>query len=112
MKHESIIESLVEALNSRDVDAFLSHFENDAHVIDSGEKQDITGVREIKKWFEETNARFKFNTQILESEKLPTGFHFLALVSGNFPGSPIRFSYTGKMGREKIQELDIAISSN
>lgn len=109
MKNDMIINNLVSSMNARDTEAFLANFSADAHVIDSGEDKDISGLAEIGDWFEDFNSRFTFETRVLESADTANGFQFLALATGNFPGSPIRFSYKGIMLGQKIRELDIAV---
>ena len=109
MKHESIVTKLVSATNLRDTDAFLANFTEDAHVNDNGENTEITGHAEIKHWFEDTNERFQFETRVLEATDTANGFQFVALASGNFPGSPIKFRYTATVLGQKIKELDIAV---
>ncbi len=109
MKYQIIVNDLVEAFNSKDVELFLKYFKSDAHVFDRGEKKDITGISSIRRWFDETNSSFDFQTELHSSEEIVQGFRFNALVKGDFQGSPITFCYEGIVNNGKVLRLDISI---
>jgi catalase len=93
------------ASNAHDVASMMATFEDGAVVKDEGHEHH--GLEEIRSWMEETIEKYDYQvepTEVTESdgETVVTG-----LVSGRFPGSPVRLRHTFTLDHEKISRLEI-----
>ncbi len=92
-------------VNSRDIEAALAPFAENAVVKDEGHQR--LGRPAIRKWLEETTANYQPVVEVLQVEALPGKATATGRVSGNFPGSPIDLPYRFTLEAEKIVSLEI-----
>jgi catalase len=93
------------ATNAHDVPSMMAAFEEGAVVREEGHEH--RGKAEIRSWMEETIEKYDYRvkpTEVTESdgETVVTG-----VVSGNFPGSPLKLRHTFTLDHEKISRLEI-----
>ena len=87
--------------------AELKHcFNTDAVVLDEGGT--YQGHAAIAAWFSDTRQKYAFSAKPLSATTHEKHEIVTAEVSGNFPGSPIKLSYTFLLQDGKIQSLQIA----
>src|SRR5712672_2403388 len=98
--------SYFEAVNREDVDAMLTPFAANAVVRDEGKTR--SGVRELREWIEEVTERYppRFEVEDVVTEGAEATV-VIGLVSGAFPGSPIRVRYAFRLSGRKITHLEI-----
>ncbi len=100
-----------EASNRGDIDQMIAPFANDARVKDEG--AEIVGCAAIRGWMEETTRKFGATAKPERVEPSADGAAatnvtaVTALVSGNFPGSPIHLTYRFSIERDLIVRLEI-----
>ena len=98
--------SYFEAVNREDADAMLSPFAANAVVRDEGKTR--SGVPELREWIEEVTEKYhpRFEVEdVVEDGAGPVVV--IGLVSGAFPGSPIRLRYTFRLSGRTITHLEI-----
>src|SRR6266478_5149022 len=85
-----------EAVNREDVQAVLVAFAANAVVKDEGKTR--SGVPELRKWIEEVTEKYhpRFEVEDVVAEGAEAAI-VTGLVSGTFPGSPIRLRYTFRL---------------
>lgn len=93
--------------NRDNVDEVISCFSPTATVIDEGENMKMTGHDSIRQWMTGTVADYKLSTDVTKSVESEENTTVTALVSGDFPGSPIEFEYEFKTQAGKIEQLTI-----
>lgn len=81
-------------------------FNTDAVVLDEGGT--YQGHTAIAAWFCDTRQKYAFSAKPLSATTQQQHEIVIAEVSGNFPGSPIKLSYTFLLQDGKIQSLKIA----
>jgi len=100
------LESYFEAVNREDVEAMLVSFAANAVVKDEGKTR--SGVLELREWIEEVtekyHPRFEVEDVVTEGAEAST---VIGLVSGTFPGSPVRLRYTFRLSGRTITHLEI-----
>ena len=100
------LESYFEAVNREDVKAMLTPFAANAVVTDEGTTR--SGILKLREWIEEVtekyHPRFEVDDVVTEGAEaaIVTG-----LVSGTFPGSPVRLRYTFRLSGRNITHLEI-----
>lgn len=89
-----------------DIDAFVSCFTDDAIVAD--EDRTYEGPAAIRAWRERTVAEYDYDA-IPEAVEEEAGGNFVVttLVSGTFPGSPVRLRHRFTLRDRLIGALDI-----
>lgn len=89
-----------------DIDAFVSCFTDDASVAD--EDRIYEGPAAIRAWRERTAAEFDYRA-VPETVEEEAGGNFVvtAVVSGTFPGSPVRLRHRFTIRDGLIGALDI-----
>ena len=98
--------SYFDAVNREDVDAMLTPFAANAVVTDEGKSR--SGVLEIREWIEEVTEKYHPRFEVEEVVEDRAGAAVvLGLVSGTFPGSPIRLRYTFRLSGKTITHLEI-----
>jgi ketosteroid isomerase-like protein len=105
MKFPEIITNLLVAQEKYDSEAFAENFSDDAVVYD--EHQTYFGKKEIQKWNETTNTKYKTKYEALEISTGGEKIRMLIKVSGTFDGSPITLTYHFETKNEKIILLNI-----
>lgn len=99
----SAIAAFFHATNTREFAGFLSLFTDAAHVND--EANDYYGP-EIAAWIDRATAEAKPTAEVTAVTQQDGGAYLVtALVSGNFPGSPIPLHYHFILEADKIASL-------
>jgi len=93
------------ARNSFDADSVLSTFDKSAIVNDEG--KDYRGRAEIRAWIEETTRKYRATANPKDARKDGDEIIVSALVSGNFPGSPLLLDHAFTLSGQKIGRLEI-----
>ena len=91
---------------TEDIDAMVSQFSERAVVRD--ENQTHTGLAAIRAWMEETMRKYHDTAEVSDVSVDGEKVRVAALVSGNFPGSPVtlHFNFTLDDG-DRIGHLEI-----
>lgn len=97
-----VIAAFFQATNTREFADFLSLFTPDAHVND--EANDHYGT-EIADWIDRATADTKPTTNVTGITGDGEQFVITAVVSGNFPGSPVQLRYHFTLKDGKIATL-------
>ena len=100
------LESYFEAVNREDVDAMLTPFAANAVVTDEGKTRN--GVLEVRAWIEEVTKKYhpRFEVEDVVEDGAEAAV-VIGLVSGTFPGSPIRLHYAFRLSGRTITHLKI-----
>ena len=100
------LESYFEAVNREDVEAMLVPFAANAVVRDEGKTR--SGVSELREWIDEVTEKYhpRFEVEDVVTESAEAAI-VIGLVSGTFPGSPVRLHYTFRLSGQKITHLEI-----
>lgn len=93
------------ARNSFDVDRVLATFDENAIVNDEG--KDYRGRAEIRAWIEETTRKYRATANPKDARKDGDEIIVSAVVSGNFPGSPLLIDHAFTLSGQKIGRLEI-----
>lgn len=101
------IASYFSAKNSADSSALDSCLASDVHVWDRGEDTEIRGIDNVKKWMEETSKKYALSTEIVDSRINGDAVTVNAVVSGDFPGSPLPFTYRFSLVNARIAAIDV-----
>ncbi|MET0545661.1 MAG: nuclear transport factor 2 family protein [Caulobacterales bacterium] len=99
------IAAYFEAKNQHDIDAMLKPFAEDARVKDEGET--MIGCIAVRKWMEDTTRKYRVTVEPETREREGDRIVVRALVSGSFPGSPVRLTYRFGLRAEQIANLEI-----
>src|ERR1700680_4674441 len=91
--------------NNHDVDAMIGLFTEGAIVKDEG--QERRGLPAIRKWMEETNAKYSVTIAVINVAETAANTTATGRVSGNFPGSPAELRFIFTLGQGKITRLEI-----
>ena len=94
------------AKNRRDIDAMLTPFAAAALVRDEGGEH--RGHAAIRSWMEATTRKYHVTVEPQEVEERDGRTVVVGLVSGNFPGSPVRLRYGFILSPDGISRLEIA----
>src|SRR6266446_8806484 len=98
------LESYFEAVNREDVEAMLVSFAANAVVKDEGKTR--SGIAELREWIEEVTGKYHPRFEVADVVEDDAGtVVVIGLVSGAFPGSPIRLRYTFRLSEGKITHL-------
>ena len=106
MKLPNIIQELIKAQNSFDSVAYANLFYETSVVYDEGKTH--TGRKEIQKWIDEANQKYKSVMQPVEYTEKGNKGTLTANVSGTFPGSPAVLKFHFEMNEELIQSLKVS----
>ncbi len=93
------------ARNAFDSDAILDSFDDDAVVKD--EDSEHRGRAAIRAWIEETTRKYRATIEPKDAKEAHGEIIVSALVSGNFPGSPVLLDHAFALTGEKITRLEI-----
>jgi len=100
------IAAYFEARNAFDVDAIVAPFDDDAVVAD--ENQQHRGRAAIRAWIEETTRKYRASAEPKDAKDEGEQIVVSALVSGDFPGSPILLDHAFTLAGQKIKRLEIS----
>lgn len=101
------IAAYFQAKNNHDTEATLASFTPDATVVDEGESKVLEGHGAIREWLEGPIASYNLTNEVTNSVERDGETIVTALVSGDFPGSPIEFDYAFHLKGDKIDRLVI-----
>ena len=93
------------AKNRHDVDAMLDCFAADAIVVDEAREQ--RGKTAIRQWIDETTRKYRVSVEVLDASESEGNTLVTGLVSGNFPGSPVKLRYAFALSDGRIVRLEI-----
>lgn len=93
------------AANAFDVDRTVALFADDASVTDEG--QEIRGREAIREWVNHVMKAYAATATPESSDVLDGTVAVRALVSGDFPGSPVRLTYRFRTDLDRIVGLHI-----
>jgi ketosteroid isomerase-like protein len=101
------LESYFDAVNREDIDAMVSFFAADAVVRDEGKTR--SGHAEVRTWVEEVTQKYRPRFEVEDVVEDGGGEAVvIGLVSGNFPGGPLRLRYAFRLGGGRITHLEIS----
>jgi ketosteroid isomerase-like protein len=93
------------AKNRQDIETMLSVFADGAVVRD--ESRTHTGRTEIRAWMEETTRKYRATAEVSEVASDGDRVRVGAIVSGTFPGSPVKLRFTFTLREGRIGGLEI-----
>jgi ketosteroid isomerase-like protein len=100
------LEAYFGAVNRGDVDAMLAPFAADATVRDEGKVR--RGQAAVREWILETTEKYHPAFEVVDVAEEGVGTTVVTgLVSGTFPGSPVRLRYSFTLAAGKIARLEI-----
>ena len=101
-----VIQRYYRAAASDELDALLSCFAADAHVLD--EQQHFHGVAEIRRWREGLASRFTYTTEITATRREGDDVHVVSThLEGDFPGGVVDLEQRFTLRDELIVDLSI-----
>jgi hypothetical protein len=101
------LEGYFDAVNRGDVDAMLARFAADASVTDEGKIR--RGLAAVREWILETTEKYHPAFEVVDVAVEDVGTTVVSgLVSGTFPGSPVRLRYSFSLVGGKIARLEIS----
>jgi hypothetical protein len=83
----------------------IGPFAEGAAVKDEG--QERRGLLAIRKWMEESNAKYSVTGAIVNAAEMAANTTVTGRVSGNFPGSPVELRFIFSLDQGKITRLEI-----
>jgi hypothetical protein len=102
-----LIADYFQAKSHQNPDEVLACFAPNAVVHDTGEDKTLTGHDQIRDWLTGTIAAYNLTTELIKTQENQGETIVTALVSGDFPGSPIQFDYGFVVTNNKIDRLVI-----
>jgi len=100
------LERYFRAVNEQDLDGMLAAFAEDAVVKDEGKTR--RGQKAVREWIEEVTEKYHPKFELADVVDEGAGATVVTgLVSGTFPGSPVRLRYAFKIDAGKINRLEI-----
>ena len=102
----SAVQTYFEISNGDDISRMAACFCNDARVID--EKRMHQGIEAIESWQQAARQAFTYRVEPLESSAEDDQLSVTAMVSGDFPGSPLALKHVFTLRDGRISSLEIA----
>jgi hypothetical protein len=99
------IAAYLTAENAKDADAQSLLFTEDASVHD--ENADYRGREAIRAWKKTAQAKYQYETEVLDSSSSGDTTTVRTRLSGNFPGSTVELELTFTLSNGKIAALVI-----
>lgn len=99
------VASYIGAANAQDIEAVAASFNEDAVVRDEG--QDKVGKAAIREWALEVSNKYHPTVEVLDVAETDGRTVLTGRVSGDFPGSPVDLHYAFRLGRGRIERLEI-----
>jgi hypothetical protein len=93
------------AVNTKNAEIFDLCFADDARVRDEG--RDYRGLGAIKAWKRDTETKYRYLIEPLDVKVSGETVKLHALLTGDFPGSPVELDYTFTLANGKITSLEI-----
>ena len=80
-----------------------------AYARDDGERETHRGREAITAWARDTIERYRMQSEPLETTRTENGHTVKARVTGDFPGSPLTFTYRFTLTDDAIKTLEIGL---
>ena len=96
----------IQAQNEEDTDAMVASFTPDAVVHD--ERREHRGTSAVREWIVDVTKRYAPKIRVVETSTDGADVIADVLVSGTFPGSPLRQRFVFALTGERIARLEIA----
>jgi hypothetical protein len=93
------------ATNAHDIASMIAAFAEGALVKDEG--QEYRGLPAIRGWMEESIRKYEFTVEVTDVAETDGRIVVTGLVSGNFPGSPVRLGHAFTLDHHQIASLEI-----
>jgi hypothetical protein len=93
------------ATNAHDIPTMIAAFSEDAVVAD--ERKQHRGVDAIRSWMHETIEKYAYKVEPTDFTEADGKTVVTAVVSGYFPGSPVKLSHSFTFDGTKIVRLEI-----
>jgi hypothetical protein len=94
------------AADRRDGDTVAQCFTSDGVVTDEGRTH--AGREAIKKWRAEAVTKYMYTCEPFAMDESDGAIVVTSRLEGNFPGSPVNLKYRFRLGRGRIEKLEIA----
>src|ERR1700694_4916507 len=94
------VASYFEASNQRNLEAKSAPFDDNARVTDEG--KEYIGRSAIRSWIEDTDRKYRYTIDPREAIATKNGAVVSAMLTGNFPGSPVILNFTFELAGSKI----------
>ncbi len=98
-----VISAYIEESNAHNFKALTASFKINAVVEDEGLTH--RGIEEIRHWMEKTHFEYRFTLEVLDFTEEGGETIVTCLVTGTFPGSPIRQRFFFTFEDDKIAAL-------
>jgi hypothetical protein len=105
MQLPPLVTDFVKAKNSRDSNAVVACFAQDALVHDEG--HEMRGLPAIKEWSVQSFEKYQYDIAPTGIGKTGENTVLTATLTGNFPGSPVSLDFIFTISGEKIAALSI-----
>jgi SnoaL-like domain len=105
MQLPPLVTDFVKAKNSRDSNAVVTCFAEDAIVQDEG--HEMQGIPAIKKWSDQSFEKYQYDIAPTGIAETGENTVLTATLTGNFPGSPVSLDFIFTIKDEKITALRI-----
>lgn len=105
MNPPDVIARYFQAANAGNIEDARDCFAENAIVHDEGGTH--TGRAHIASWVDDTTRLYQPKVELIQIREEPGSIIATALVSGNFPGSPIELDYTFALQGGTIEQLSI-----
>jgi SnoaL-like domain len=100
------IQAYLIAKNNYDPNGMLACFAEGAVVVDEGRER--RGRSAIREWIEGSTARYRVRADAIDVVERDGKTAVTCLVSGDFPGSPVKLRYAFSLSQAVITRLEIA----
>jgi uncharacterized protein (TIGR02246 family) len=95
------------AEEAKDADAISRCFTEDGFVHDEG--QEHRGHDSIRKWKQAADVKYRYVLQTIKVQADGDDVTVCALLTGEFPGSPVELDHIFKLSNKKIASLEIRL---
>jgi hypothetical protein len=93
--------------NAEDHEALSVLFNEDAAVIDAGERKEMRGRAEISRWIEKSISGLRLQTNVRGWKQHDREWIIDTVLTGNFKASPAHFEYFISLSGNKISKLRV-----
>lgn len=104
-----VVSDILTAQKNYDSNAYANYFSETALIID--EEKEYKGKKAIKDWIEDANQQFKITMNPTKYSENNSTAILTAVISRDFPGSPVALDYHMEMKDNKITRLKITLSN-
>jgi len=100
-----VVAAYLAAEEAKDADALSRCFTEDGTVHDEG--RDYCGRDSIRQWKQEADTKYRYVLQTVNAQTHGDKVTVRALLTGEFPGSPVELDHIFKLFNDKIASLEI-----